>query len=446
MTQEKALGILKLGHSVYLTGPAGSGKTFLLNKFVNYLRENNKGVGITASTGIAATHIGGITVHSWSGMGIKEKLSKDDIGKLLKKRYIKKRFENMGVLVIDEVSMLSNIQFDLLNKICQIFRGNFKPFGGMQIVCSGDFFQLPPIARDGREPGFITESEIWNNMGIKICYLEEQHRQEKEEKLYNLLNNIRGNKIKEAKRFLNGVFCGKNVVEPVKLYTHNVDVDVINNLELSKIEEPAFGYNMQSRGNLKVVDILKNGCLAPERLVLKIGAKVMFIKNNFEEGYINGTVGKIIGFDSRNIPIVEILSGRVIKPEPAIWTIEEDGFLKAEIKQLPLRLAWAITVHKSQGMNLDSAEIDLSKCFVEGMGYVALSRLRSLDGLKLLGVNEMAFRINKKVLEMDEELKEMSESTTKELKKLSFEERKKKEKEFLTGLLSSKKGKRRKKK
>ncbi|MDP2909910.1 MAG: PIF1 family DEAD/DEAH box helicase [bacterium] len=434
MTQEEALGILKLGHNVYLTGPAGSGKTFLLNKYVEYLKGKGKGVGITASTGIAATHIGGITVHSWSGLGIKDELSREYIGKLLKRGYIKKRFENAGVLVIDEVSMLSNIQFDLLNKICQIFRNSFRPFGGMQIVCSGDFFQLPPIGRNGEDARFITQSEIWKEMDIKVCYLEEQHRQEKEEKLFALLNNIRGNEVEKAKEFLKNILFKKEVSDTVKLYTHNTDVDAINNMELSKINEPAFGYNMKLKGNSKIVDILKSGCLAPEKLILKTGAKVMFVKNNFDEGYINGTLGTVEGFNGVKMPIIRTFSGRLIEPEPAVWMIEEDDSIKAEIKQIPLRLAWAITVHKSQGMNLDSAEIDLSKCFVEGMGYVALSRLRSLKGLNLLGANEMAFKINEKVFEMDKELKEMSESAAAELRQLPAEERKKEEKKFLAKL------------
>jgi ATP-dependent exoDNAse (exonuclease V) alpha subunit len=431
MTQEEAFKILKMGNNVYLTGPAGSGKTFLLNKFINYLKKNNKGVGVTASTGIAATHIGGITIHSWSGLGIKSDLSKEDMKKLLKRRYIKKRFENTGVLIIDEISMFNSFQFDLLNKICQTFKNNLKPFGGMQIVCSGDFFQLPPIARDNKKAGFITESEVWNDMDIKVCYLEEQYRQKKQEKLYAILNNIRSNKCEEAKRLLNGFSYKKGEMEPVKLYTHNVDVDVINNLELSKIKEKEFIYGMESRGNEKIVGILKNGCLAPETLKLKVGANVMFVKNNFEEGYINGTIGRVVSFNDQNLPIVETLSGRMIKAETATWVIEEENYLKAEIKQLPLRLAWAITVHKSQGMNLDTAEINLSKCFVEGMGYVALSRLRSLEGLNLLGANEMAFRVNEKVLELDEKLKEYSKIVEEDLKEMSFGEIEKKEEEFL---------------
>ena len=435
MTQEEALDTLKLGYNVFLTGPAGSGKTFLLNKYIEYLKENNKGVGITASTGIAATHINGITIHSWSGMGIKNNLSREDIRKLVKRSYLRKRFKNTGVLIIDEISMLNDFQLDLVNQICQSFKNNQKPFGGMQIVCSGDFFQLPPIKKEG-EAKFVTESKIWDNMKLKICYLEEQHRQEKEEKLYALLNNIRNNKVEEVENLLTSIDYEKkkSFLEMTKLYTHNINVDAINNFELSKIPGEILAYDMQSRGNKNIVEALKSGSLASERLTLKKGAKVMFIKNNFEQGYINGTLGRIIGFNDYRMPIVKILAGRKIEAEPATWTIEEDNIIKAEIRQIPLRLAWAITVHKSQGMNLDAAEIDLSKSFVEGMGYVALSRLRSLEGLKLLGINKMAFMVNKKVLELDKNLKQMSENNVEKLEKVSREEKEKRQKNFLEQL------------
>jgi len=180
---------IKLGYNVFLTGPAGSGKTFLLNRYIEYLKENKMGVGITASTGIAATHINGITIHSWSGMGIKNNLSREDIRKLVKRSYLRKRFKNTGVLIIDEISMLNDFQLDLVNQICQSFKNNQKPFGGMQIVCSGDFFQLPPIKKEG-EAKFVTESKIWDNMKLKICYLEEQHRQEKEERQKDFLEQL----------------------------------------------------------------------------------------------------------------------------------------------------------------------------------------------------------------------------------------------------------------
>ncbi len=442
MNQEQALDILKLGYNVFLTGAPGTGKTFLLNKYIDYLKDNGKGVAVTASTGIAATHMNGVTIHSFSGMGIKEKLSHGDIKKLQKRSYLKKRFQKTNVLIIDEISMLHSFQFDLVDRICRAFKDTPKPFGGMQVVCSGDLFQLPPVQKGKKTTSFVVESEAWKNMDIKICYLEEQYRQEGGE-LLSLLNYIRSNAVEEAKAMLFNVGGERNAfsIAPTKLYTHNIDVDTINNAELNKINEEEFVYYMHSKGSENIASSLRKNCLAPEELVLKKGAKVMFVKNNFDEGYVNGTLGRVVGFDEDGLPVVKTFSGRRVIAEPAKWMLEEEGEIKAEISQIPLRLAWAITVHKSQGMNLDAAEIDLSKSFVEGMGYVALSRLRRFSGLKLLGVNEVALLINQEIFELDKIFKQMSGEAIRNLEKFSFEAKKKEQENFLCSLPGSGKSK-----
>lgn len=442
MTQDEALDILKLGRSAFLTGPAGSGKTFLLNQYIDYLKKHQKAAAITASTGIAATHMNGVTIHSWSGIGVKEQLTQETLEEILRKPHLRKRFINTDVLIIDEISMLHAFQFDMVNYICQAFKEKHLPFGGMQVICSGDFFQLPPVQKQGRPAHFVTKSQIWQDMDIKVCYLEEQFRQQ-DSALFSLLNYIRNNSPQEAHNILSRSNYKKTNLPtaPVKLYTHNIDVDAINNFELSKIKEKGLEYHMISSGKKNLVTALKKSCLAPERLVLKRGAKVMFVKNNFDKGYVNGTLGEVIDFNVENLPIIETAEGLHITPAPASWVIEEDGEVKAQISQLPLRLAWAITVHKSQGMTLDAAEIDLSKSFVEGMGYVALSRVRSLQGLKLLGINEMAFLVNQEVLDLDQHLKQMSHQAVQALKALKQKERKTKQKQFLKSLSKIKKGK-----
>jgi len=432
MTQEQALDILKLGHNAFLTGPAGSGKTYLLNKYIEYLEENGAKVGITASTGIAATHMNGLTIHSWSGMGIKEILSDKDLRDMAKKHRLKKRFKDTSVLIIDEISMLHNFQLDMVNRICQHFRHTPEPFGGIQVILCGDFFQLPPISKGGGDKQFVFGSDIWSNMDLKICYLQEQHRQA-DSRLIKILNGVRANAIDDE---IMGHLQSRRQVatdqkQSTKLYTHNIDVDKINQRELDKLPGDIKCYTMRGGGQKKMEETLRKNCLAPEKLCLKKGATVMFVKNNFEEGYVNGTLGKIVDFDVDSFPIVEIVSGEQIVAQPTTWIIAEDDKILAEIKQIPLRLAWAITVHKSQGMSLDSVEMDLSKSFERGMGYVALSRARSLDGIKLLGFNAMALMVNEDILGKDEELKEMSQNAIGDLEIFNNSEIKKNQKLYL---------------
>lgn len=422
MNQETALEILKAGHNVFLTGAAGSGKTYLLNQYIQYLKKQNIGVAVTASTGIAATHMGGITIHSWCGMGIKDRINELDLRKLSRNHRVRRRMKKAKVLIIDEISMLHAHQLDNIDKICRHLKNEtFLPFGGLQVVLCGDFFQLPPVQKNRNEKTkFAYESDAWKKMKIKICYLDEQHRQN-DEQILELLNDIRGANVSEKTWEIILSRENKEIIgnlKPTKLFTHNIDVDAINNRELGKIKEKPLGYEMQAKGNKKLIEFLKHGCLAPEKLVLKKGARVMFVKNNFDEGFVNGTVGEVVGFNlGNNFPIVKTLQGQKIIASPMEWAIEEDDIVLARIKQIPLRLAWAITVHKSQGMSLDAAEIDLGKSFEYGMGYVALSRVRSLSGINLLGINEMALAINEEVYELDKELMKLSEEAGKEMDK-----------------------------
>jgi ATP-dependent exoDNAse (exonuclease V) alpha subunit len=423
MTQSHALSILKTGKNVFLTGPAGSGKTYVLNEYIKYLRHHGVTVGITASTGIAATHMGGMTIHSWSGMGVKSHLSDEDLSALADKPALVKRFKETEVLIIDEVSMLHHFRLDLLDKVARHLRGLKKlfdkgadavsprdlPFGGMQVVLCGDFFQLPPVSRSG-EPAaeFIYRSTAWKEGGFTICYLEENYRQGNDVSV-QILNEIRSGEVSdESRELLKGRFKKKDEIETgegdealTQLYTHNIDVDSLNETELKKVENPEYLYHMSSRGKPFLVEALKKSCLAPEVLRLRKGARVMCVKNNFDQGYVNGTLGVVVSCGPDVDPVIHTADDEFVTIERATWQVEESGKVLAEITQYPLRLAWAITVHKSQGMSLNSVCVDLSKCFEPGMGYVALSRVRSLDGLSIVGFNESALRVHPGVLEYD---------------------------------------------
>ncbi len=436
MLQHEALDILKMGKNVFLTGPAGSGKTFVLNSYIQYLKSHGVDVAVTASTGIAATHLGGQTIHSWSGLGVKGLLTDYDIENMMEKAYLYKRFQRTKVLIIDEISMILPNTLDMVDWICREMKKNHAPFGGMQVIVCGDFFQLPPIFKNEVPPGvprFAYESESWKNAKLTVCYISEQHRQ-KDGVYLGILNQIRNNSVSgKTVELLNGRYKKdiEHLGEFTRLYTHNEDVDTVNNRHLSLIPGEPKVFRMSWKGSQVIAQSLIKSCLSPETLELKVGAKVMFTKNKLDGGYVNGTMGKVLEFNSFGDPVIETTSGMRFPVSTESWKIEEEGKIKAEIIQLPLRLAWAITVHKSQGMSLDSMEVDLSKAFERGMGYVALSRVRSLEGIRLLGLNETSLLIDENVLEMDKKFKEKSNDSALTLEAMSKKEIEEIQEEFL---------------
>ncbi len=411
MTQKQALEILKTGANVFLTGEPGAGKTYVLNEYIEWLMDHDISVAITASTGIAATHIGGMTIHSWSGIGARDTLNQYDLDAIISKEKTMKRLQKAKVLVIDEISMLDGRVLDMVETVCRVGRGNGDSFGGLQIILVGDFFQLPPIAGRGEMSRFAFESRSWESAKFLTSYLTEQHRQE-DDLLLGLLSSIRKNDVEESHYTLlsEQTEIGFPDIEPTKLYTHNSDVDAVNLEKLRGLTTSGATFKMAARGNKQLLVGLVKNCLSPEVLELRKDAMVMCTKNNFEVGYVNGTLGRVTAFDKEDgYPIIETSDGRSLKILPTTWTIGEDGKLLAEISQVPLRLAWAITIHKSQGMSLDAAEIDLRNAFTYGQGYVALSRVRTLTGMKVLGLNSQALLVDPRVVHRDARFREESE-------------------------------------
>ena len=397
------------GESVFLTGPPGAGKTYVLNVYVKRATKAGKTVAVTASTGIASTHIGGTTIHSWSGLGIRDQLGARDRQQLAGNAKLVKRYNATDVLVIDEVSMLHGHRLDMVNEVCKLLRKSDQPFGGLQVILVGDLFQLPPVTRGSEIADFIHESAAWRELEPQICYITEQHRQQRDG-LLELLEAMRGGELETYHEELINERIGKRpeADQPVtRLYAHNVDIDTVNQRHLNSLQEETHEYEMTTKGSAAKVEQLRRSVLAPETLELKVGAEVMFVANNPSGGFVNGTRGQVVDFRDDQ-PVVQLTNKRTIKVTPHSWKLEEDGRVRAEVAQLPLRLAWAITIHKSQGMSLDAAEIDLSKSFTPGMGYVALSRIRSLDGLYLSGINTMALRMHPSIYEFDRELRKLS--------------------------------------
>jgi ATP-dependent DNA helicase PIF1 len=413
MTQQDALNILKTGANVFLTGSPGSGKTYTVKAYIDWLRSHSIEPSITASTGVAATHIHGLTIHAWSGIGITENFTPYEIDRIAGKEQVAKRIQKTSVLIMDEVSMLSGTVLDAVDAVCRQVRGNDMPFGGIQVVLVGDFYQLPPIAGRGRKVPFAFESEAWRSLNVVTCYLTEQHRQD-DGQFLSLLSAIRaGNFADDESELLQERFSKVEDVslEIPRLYTHNADVDRLNDSQLAVLPGNAHVFTMESTGKANIIEGLKRGCLSPERLSLKEGAIVMCTKNNASMGYANGTIGKIVGFDTdTGYPMIETRDDRILTISPVEWVVEEEGKIRAKIAQVPLRLAWAITVHKSQGQSLDAAAMDLSRAFEYGQGYVALSRVRSLEGLHLLGWSSQALAVHPLVAKHDFQFQAASEA------------------------------------
>lgn len=428
MKQALALEIMLSGENVFLTGAAGSGKTYTLNQFINFAKNEGKKVSVTATTGLAATHLGGNTIHAWSGMGIHDFLPKSFINKFTKTRI--ETIKSTDILIIDEISMLHDFRLDMVDEICRTVREDFdRPFGGIQVILCGDFFQLPPINRAGsRSGGFVVNSRVWQEMEPTICYLEENFRQNDEE-LTEILNAMRSDDLRRhhAENILKRIDVQpENLENLTELHTTNLDVDSINIEKLNNLDGEEFFFVQSTTGAKNYVETLKKSVLAPEVLRLKKGALVMAVKNAQNKAYVNGSIGKVIGFERvTEQPIVEFQNGRTVTMSPDTWELRDGDKKRASISQIPLRLAYAITVHKSQGMTLDSAKIDLRKAFTEGMGYVALSRVRSLEKIYLLGINKMALKMSEEAQQIDLYLKNASVKAEEKFKHLeaNFEKR-----------------------
>lgn len=408
MTQEKALEHLKGPRNVFLTGQPGTGKTYTINQYIEWCIDNGIMPSVTASTGIAAVHVSGSTIHSWAGVRDDNALSAQDIEDILGNPWIRDRICKCEVLIIDEISMVSAKLLNVVAKLCMAARNSDEAFGGIKVIAVGDFFQLPPVKGE-----FAFTAEAWDQADFKVCYLHEQHRQD--DKVFNdILTNIRAGHLTDEQKAIIRERVTQDASEldgAIRLDTHNAKVDKINDMKLNRLEGTPTTYKMDERGNESVVKMLKANCLSPERLILKPGAKVMFTQNDIDKRWVNGTQGEVVECGDHFVK-VRLRSGVVVDVMQGDWE-KCEGYGKnkhviAMISQIPLKLAYAITIHKSQGMTLDEAVIDVSHVFACGHAYVAVSRVRSLEGVHFQG------RLTKGFLNVDETVQEMDKKFLKE--------------------------------
>lgn len=392
------------GKNIFVTGGAGSGKSFLLH----FLKRNfsHLGLEITASTGIAAVNIGGVTIHSWAGIGLANLPVSEIIKNILSKKFsrVRRKILKAKALAIDEISMVSLEVFEILDRVFKVVRQSDLPMGGLQLVLFGDFLQLPPIQKNG-EVKFCFESQAWRNLHLETFTLEKIFRQ-KDEKFVRLLNNLRLGQVsdEDMEILLSRVNAkDKNIaIKPTILTTHNFKVEKINQEELKKIPRVESVFSANYSGDLYKIEFLKKNCIASESLKLKVGAQVMMIKNTYQkEGIINGSLGVIKDFSpKKSYPIVEFSNGKILTIAPEEWLVErfdeekQSVVVDASLMQIPLILAWAITIHKSQGLTLDKISCDLSDVFADGQAYVALSRAVSLEGVFINSINFDRIRSN----------------------------------------------------
>jgi ATP-dependent exoDNAse (exonuclease V) alpha subunit len=410
-SQQSAVNTMRRGRNVFLTGNAGTGKSTVITQFI---AGNKNSITVTATTGIAALNLrdqlyanSGVsmianTIYRWSGIGLGPQPHEDDeqcwdrlcaeMSKpplSISRKNAFERITKCECLIIDEISMLPGRTFQFLEFLCRKLRGNNYPWGGIQIICVGDFLQLPPVSKTGKyDWAFL--SSAWKMTDFEHVVLQKIHRQDNDV-FKDLLNNVRIGTIQPR----HSEIMAKRVArfpraDLLRLFTHNVQVDKYNNMMLEGIEEPLHVYRMSNSGHAACDWMIKN-MLTPEKLQLKVGARVMVTANLTEKNSggalsaVNGSLGTVCDCESDEVT-VKLDSGDFLHVGDYKWNIDPSDDKQGWVMQIPLKLAWAATIHKSQGLSLDSALIDVRATREPGQTYVALSRVRSLAGLYLKDV------------------------------------------------------------
>ncbi|KAK6188337.1 hypothetical protein SNE40_004529 [Patella caerulea] len=398
--QNMVLDIVLRGRNIFFTGSAGTGKSFLLKRIIGALPPHH--TFATASTGVAACHIGGTTLHAFAGIG-SGKAPLEQCIELASRKLITQQWKKCRHLIIDEISMVDGDFFDKLETVARVVKQCDQPFGGIQLIVCGDFLQLPPVTKDSEKRKFAFQSKSWKDVMHVNLELTEVRRQS-DKRFIAILQNIRNGRCPEMVYSTLKATSQNNIqkdgILATKLCTHKEDVEQINIFHINKLpgdKKRFVGTDTDSAYTKQ----LNNVCPVPDILELKQGAQVMLAKNlDIQKGLVNGARGIITGFDKRSdgLPIVKFACGVEEIIKPVRWVMKVGGGVILCRKQVPLKLAWAISIHKSQGMSLDCVEISLSRVFEAGQAYVALSRARSLEGLRCVDFETSCVRANPEVL------------------------------------------------
>lgn len=408
--QALALDLMERGQNVFITGPSGTGKSTLIELYRRKYKNARK-IAITSTTGISALLINGTTLHSYLGIGLGNMETEKLYSKIENSKFYRKRWM-ATTLVIDEVSMLSPELFDKLEELARKIRRSDKPFGGLQLILTGDFLQLPVVKNEC----FCFEAKTWEKCVPNIVYLDTIERQ-KDNIFQQVLNDLRIGNITE--QVIEVLRSRENVeikneagVEPTIIHATNQAVDEMNTIHMDKLSgNNVYEYEMEVKVTSKfhseiIRDQYTKNCTAPAVLQLCIGAQVMLLHNlDLECELANGSRGVVVGFSS-DLPIVRFVNGEERQIDYHMWEYDEGGDKPVvSITQIPLKLAWAITAHKCQGQTLDCAIVDLGNVFEYAQAYVALSRVKSLEGLSIRNLKFQRIKAHPKAIQFYEALK-----------------------------------------
>jgi len=403
--QKRVVDCVLSKKNVFFTGAAGTGKSVLLQYIINLLKSkySNYDIGVTASTGIAAINIGGCTLHSFLGLGLATENINILREKIKKLKRVRNRWINTKVLIIDEISMIDSIFFDKVEAIAKFARYSKEPFGGIQVIATGDFYQLPPVSNNK----FCFESKSWRLVFNEMIELTDIYRQ-KDYKFKKILNEIRYGEISqetemEIRNLERNIICPPGIT-PTYLFPLREEVQNENEKRLAQLNGKLYTFHSVDTGDKTLLKQIDKNCPALEVINLKVGAQVCLIKN-LNNSLINGSIGVIKSFSKENHPVVYFpVPNCLVTITPQEWVIESpksepnDITVMAKRIQIPLILSWALSIHKSQGQTLNYIIVDLTKIFECGQAYVALSRAANMEGLQVKGFNKQKIKANSKVL------------------------------------------------
>ena len=419
-TYLKILTLLKNGENVFLTGFAGTGKSYILNKLKEYFK---KKLTITSTTGIAAVNVKGQTLHSWAGVGLCRNTVYNTVEKIKKRPTQYRQIMNCKILAVDEISMLNIEAFEYINEVLREVRECNDPFGGIQVIFIGDFFQLPPVEKEGEIRHYCFDSPVWDKLGLKNVVLKKNYRQN-EENFITALAHMRENCLEVEDIELLKTRCVENEdADILHIFSTNEEANRYNFAKFNMIDEPVKlfyaedgvyrGSKLVTEGFTEsenyILEIFSKNCRAEKEIALKLGARIMLLVNmDFNKGLINGACGVIQGFNQDTI-CIKFDNGVVSNIPKHKFEYYYNERVVAERMQYPLKLAYGITIHKSQGMTLDRLVVDCARIFERGQSYVAMSRVKTLEGLYLKNFEPEKVLVDNRVAEFYENIKEVEE-------------------------------------